>query len=138
MKKILSILSVFAILFSTNIFAQVNADQEFLPTRVKTYNAADFQINPEQVAQELTDNLNKQLSFDDAQKATVYQINLETAQKRVALNNLQSTDTNAFVSAVMDIYKSRNVAIESVLNTQQKLEFKRVKESMMSRKVDLD
>ena len=138
MKKILSILSVFAILFSTNIFAQVNADQEFLPTRVKTYNAADFQINPEQVAQELTDNLNKQLSFDDAQKATVYQINLETAQKRVALNNLQSTDTNAFVSAVMDIYKARNVAIESVLNTQQKLEFKRVKESMMSRKVDLD
>ncbi len=140
MKKILSILSVFAILFSTNIFAQsqVDADQAFLPTRVKTYNAAEFQINPEQVAQELTSNLNSQLSFDSQQEATVYQINLETAQKRLALSSLQNTDTNGFISAVMDIYRARNAAIENVLNTKQKLEFKRVQESMMSRKVELD
>ncbi|MGB0931206.1 MAG: hypothetical protein ACPGVB_10540 [Chitinophagales bacterium] len=139
MKKILSILSVFAILFSTNIFAQsqADADQTLLSTRVKTYNAADFQINPQQVAQELTTNLNTQLVFNSQQEAAVYQINLETAQKRVALSDLQNTDTDAFIAKVMEVYQARNTAIESVLNTKQKLEFNRLKQSMMSRKVDL-
>ncbi|MEZ4886610.1 MAG: hypothetical protein R3E32_17920 [Chitinophagales bacterium] len=139
MKKILSILSVFAILFSTNIFAQDQAsstEKVFLPGKVKVYNAADFQINPEQVAQELTNIMTTQLSLNEQQKQTIYQINLETAQERLTFNNLQDNDTNAFISAVMGVYQNRNASIESVLTTKQKLDFKQMKESMMSRKVD--
>jgi len=140
MKKFLSILSVFAILFSTNIFAQDQAstDKVYLPGKVKVYNAADFQVNPETDAQEVTQRLNKQLSLNYQQETAIYQINFEAAQKRSALTSLQSNDSEAFVDAVMAVYRARNTAIQSVLTTKQKLEFNQMKESMMSRRVDAE
>ena len=136
MKKILSILSVFAILLSTNIFAQNQADLP--PTKVKVYKTAEILMNPQADAQEVTSRLNTQLSLNSTQESTIYQINLETAQKRLALSDLQDKDSEAFVAAVMDLYRARNVAIESVLTTKQKLAFKQTKESMMARRVDAE
>ena len=140
MKKILSILSVFAILFSTHIFAQDQATVEKTtpPTKVKVYDIADFYASPETDAQELTNQLNKQLSFTYQQEANVYQINLETAQKRLALNSLQANNTDAFVNQVMNLYQTRNTAIENVLTAKQKLQFKELKESMMSKRIDAE
>ncbi len=139
MKKILSILSVFAILFTTHTFAQDQATTNHLPTtKVKVYDIAHFFNSPEHDAQEMTNRLSKQLSLNFQQESTVYQISLQTAEKRLALNNLLLQDQEAFASTVLNIYKERDTAIENVLTSKQKLQYKEIKARLMSQRVDAE
>lgn len=139
MKKILSILSIFAVLFTTNTFAQDQATTNHLPTtKVKVYDIAQFFNTPEHDAQEMTNRLSKQLALNFQQESTVYEISLETAEKRIALNSLLLKDQEAFASTVLDIYKERDVAIENVLTTKQKLQYKEIKARLKSQRADAE
>jgi periplasmic protein CpxP/Spy len=72
-------------------------------------------MTPEERAQKMTDRMSEELLLSKEQKAKVYQINLETAQK----NEVQRKEAELIKEKMRLIQQDRMKAIEQVLTTEQ-------------------
>ncbi|MGN6567868.1 MAG: DUF4890 domain-containing protein [Flavipsychrobacter sp.] len=85
--------------------------------------------SPEQRAQMLTDRLDKKLNLSDDQKKSVYDINLNTAQK---MNDaMQNHDRGAMRS----IKQERDDAMQKVLTADQYKQYQEMETAMMQKRM---
>lgn len=85
--------------------------------------------SPEQRAQMLTDRLDKKLNLSEDQKKSVYDINLNTAQK---MNDaMQNHDRGAMRS----IKQERDDAMQKVLTADQYKQYQEMETAMMQKRM---
>lgn len=145
MKKFICILALAGLCFAPATFAQSDAKasndskkeskkDSKKKTKVENRDIADFQKGtPQERATDMTNHLNENLKFTEAQKAKVYQANLQAAEENDKVIQNSTASIKDIRRSLKAINQKRNDAIMGILDASQKTKYdafrKKLKES---------
>ena len=90
--------------------------------------------SPDEMAKRQTEQMKKHLTLDDAQTATISEINLKYAKKRTEVRKESSGDRTGMRAAMQKINNERNTEFKEILSEEQYQKFLKKEEEMKQKR----